>query len=172
MIANLVRLGFCVAMVATLCGCGSSYCWRSSVPRDARTVSVPTFRNESNVQELGSVMSRQVLREFQREGTFAIRRDGDSAIEVQGIVKSVSCGAKTYSRRSGLRVAGYDMTADVEISVIDKRNHKILIDNRRYVAMTTFTAGQDLSTAERDSSGRLADDLSRQVVDDILNLKW
>lgn len=162
----------CAAVaVSCLSGCGTSYRWRSDVSPDMRTVSVPTFRNESNVTGLGSAMTRQLLREFQREGTFSLAAVGDSAVEVQGVVKSASSASQTYDRRSGLRVSGYEMTARVEISVIDKRTRKVLVDNRVYAVTTTFTAEQDLSTAMRDASGRLADDLARQVVDDVLNLK-
>ena len=142
------------------------------MPEEVRTVSVPTFRNESNVSEFGAVATRQLLREFQREGTFGIRTTGDSAIEIQGVVKSVSPSMAAYNRRQGGRIAGYDVSATAEISVIDKRNRKVLVDNRKYVAHATFTAGQDRTTAVRDASGRLADDLARQVVDDLLNLKW
>lgn len=154
-----------------LAGC-ASYSWRSGVPERMRTVAVPTMRNESDVTELGSVMTRQLLREFQREGTFEIRREDDAALEVQGIVKSVSNVGMGYSRRAGLRVVSYDMSAVVEISVIDRVNGRVLVDNRPYQAETTVSAAQDLLTANRDASGRLADDLARQVVDDILNLKW
>ena len=161
-----------LAVSAAVCGCSSSYSWRSSVPEEVRTVSVPTFRNESNVSEFGAVATRQLLREFQREGTFRIRTTGDSAIEIQGVIKSVSPAIAAYDRRSGGRIAGYDVSATAEISVIDKRSRKVLVDNRRYVARATFTAGQDKTTAVRDASGRLADDLAQQVVDDILNLKW
>ena len=52
-----------------LAGC-ASYRWTSSVPADMRTVSVPTFRNESDLVEFGAVTTRQVLREFQRKGTY------------------------------------------------------------------------------------------------------
>ena len=161
----------CAVLTLFLSGC-ASYSWRSGVPDRMRTVAVPTMRNESNVTELGSVMTRQLLREFQREGTFAIRREDDAALEVQGIVKSVFDGAKGYSRRAGLRVVSYDVRAVVEISVVDKVNGRVLVDNRPYQAETTVSAAQDLLTANRDASGRLADDLARQVVDDILNLKW
>ena len=161
-----------LAVSAAVCGCSSSYSWRSSVPEEVRTVSVPTFRNESNVSEFGAVATRQLLREFQREGTFRIRTTGDSAIEIQGVIKSVSPAIAAYDRRSGGRIAGYDVSATAEISVIDKRSRKVLVDNRRYVARATFTAGQDKTTAVRDASGRLADDLAQQVVDDLLNLKW
>ena len=161
-----------LAVSAAACGCSSSYSWRSSVPADARTVAVPTFRNESNVSEVGALASRQLLREFQREGTFKVRMSGEAAIEVQGVIKSVSPAMAAYNRRTGGRVAAYDLSATAEISVVDKRTRKVLVDNRKYTANATFTAGQDRTTAVRDASGRLMDDLARQVVDDILNLKW
>ena len=161
-----------LAAGVAVCGCSSSYAWRSSVPESARTVAVPTFRNESEVVEIGAIASRQLLREFQREGTFKIRAVGNAAIEVQGVIKSVSPAMIAYNRRQGGRIAAYDANAVVEVSVIDKRSGKVLVDNRRYVANAAFTAGQDRTTAVRDASGRLMDDLARQVVDDVLNLKW
>lgn len=160
------------AVCALLCGCGTSYSWRSSVPEAVRTVSVPIFRNESNVMELGAIASRQILREFQREGTFKIKTNGDAALEVQGVVKSTNAGISAYDRRAGMRFAAYDFEADVEVSVIDKRVGKVLINNRLFKARASFTAGQDTATAMRDASGRLMDDLSRQVVDAVLSLKW
>jgi len=153
-------------------GCGTSYSWRSNVPADKRAVFVPTFRNESDLQELGAVCTRQVRREFQREGTFKLCSDEDAALEVQGIVKSVSAGGVAYSRRTYGRQHASEMTAVVEVSVIDKRGERVLVDGRVYNAKTTLMSGQDITTAERDASGRLADDLSRQVIDDVLNLKW
>ena len=163
---------FALAFALAFAGCATDYSWRSSVPVDARTVTVPTFRNESSVSEVGALASRQLLREFQREGTFKVRTSGEAAIEVQGVIKSVKPAMAAYNRRAGGRVAAYDLSATAEISVIDKRARKVLVDNRKYVANATFTAGQDRTTAIRDASGRLMDDLARQVVDDILNLKW
>ena len=155
-----------------LCGCGTTYTWRSSVPESARTVSVPTFRNETKVSELGAIAARQTLREFQREGTFKLRTGGDAALEVQGVIKSANAGIDAYNRRSGMRVASYQFEATAEVSVIDKRCGKVLINNRVYHAQTQITSGQDMARAKRDGSGRLMDDLSRQIVDDVLNLKW
>lgn len=159
-------------LLLAFCGCATGYSWRSSVPEEMRTVSVPTFRNESVVSELGSLATRQLLREFQREGTFKIRMTGDAALEIQGVIKSATPSLSAYDRRSGNRVAVYTASANAEVSIIDKRNRKVLVDNRRYVAEVPFTAGQDRTTAMRDASGRLADNLARQVVDDLLNLKW
>jgi hypothetical protein len=68
-----------------------------------RTVSVPTFRNESDVVEIGAVATRQVLREFQREGTFSIRRSGSSALEVQGSIVKASRDPAAFNRGYGSR---------------------------------------------------------------------
>ena len=169
---GLVLGAWCSVLGAVFCGCATDYGWRSSVPEGMRTVSVPTFRNESVVNELGAVATRQLLREFQREGTFRIRAVGDAAVEVQGVVKSASQTTTAYDRRIYGRVSSSEFRAVAEVSVIDKRAGKVLVDNRKYVATTTFTSGQDRTTAMRDASGRLADDLARQVVRDLLNLKW
>ena len=173
MSANFLSRSVLVAALCGLaCGCGTDYGWRSTVPSDRRTVYVPTFRNESEVVELGAIATRQIARELQREGTFRLAGADAAALEVQGTIRSAKGASNAYDRRTRLRMASYDMTAEAVVSVIDRRTRKVLVDNRRYTAQATFTAGQDKTTALRDASGRLMDDLSRQVVDDMLNLKF
>jgi len=174
-----VRLFPCViglslaAGVLALVGCGSTYGWRrSSVPADVRTVCVPTFRNEADVSELGAIASRQILREFQREGTFKIGTDDDAVVEIQGVIKSAKAGINAYDRRSGARKSSYLFQAVAEVSVIDRRSHRVLVNNKEFTATATFTTGGDGATGKRDASGRLMEDLARQVVDCVLGIKW
>ena len=161
-----------VAALGLMAGCGTSYAWRPSVPEAQRTVSVPTFRNESDVAELGAVATRQLLREFQREGTFSIRASGDAVIEIQGVIKAATAGVTGYDRRSGMRAGAYEFIAVADVSVVDKPAGKVLVNNRQYTARANFSAAQDRTTARRDASGRAMEDLARQVVDDVLGLKW
>lgn len=162
---TLVTSVFCI-------GCGANYSWQPSVPAAMRSVSVPTFRNESNIVELGAIASRQILREIQREGTFVIRASEEAALEIQGVIKSVNANVKSYDRTTYMRVASYDFTATAEVSVIDRRARKVLVNNRVYAAKVMFTSNRDMTTAQRDASGRLMEDLARQVVDDLLTMKW
>ena len=169
-----MKKSFMAAVLACLfSGCLTDYTWTSNVPQKMRTVAVPTFRNQSDVTELGAAASKQLLREFQREGTFSIRRVGDAAIEVQGTIESCDARAESYDRRGGLRSASSRMGAKAVVSVIDKVNGKVLVDNRAYTATVTFAGGaHDILSNKRDASRRLADELSRQIVDDVLALKW
>ena len=157
--------------VLALCGC-ANYTWTSSVPHDLRTVCVPTFRNETDVTELGAVATRQVLREFQREGTFKLALADDAAVEVQGVLKSAPVGTLSYKRETSLRAYEHRFHVYAEVSLVDRRSGKVLVDNRKYEASTTFFSDSDVVTAARDASGRLAEDLARQIVDDVVGYDW
>lgn len=150
-------------------GC-AGYSWTSPVPECLRTVAVPTFVNASDVTGLGDVVARQVLREIQREGTFRIAPAGDSAVEVQGRVVSGDSHVIAYERSTGVRNREHRFSVVAEVSFIDKLDGKVLVDNRKYRATTTFLASSDVMTAERDASGRIAEDLARQIVDDLLTI--
>ena len=172
MTGNVVRAAVMALVAGLVAGCGTSYSWRSGVPEGKRTVTVPTFANETDVSELGAVATRQLLREIQREGTFRIAPEGEAALEVQGVVKRLSMGVTAYDRRSGMRYAGFTLKAEVEISVVDRARRAVVVDAKRYVASTVVTSSQDLMTSQRDASGRLMDDLAQQVVDDLLEMKF
>lgn len=157
--------------LSLLTGC-KSYVWKSSVPADMRTVCVQTFRNETDVTELGSVAARQILREIQREGTFKIAVGQNAAVHVQGVLKKSSLSSMTYRRESYARGREYHFEVSAEVSFVDARSGKVLVDNRAYTAETSFYSGNDIVTSRRDASGRLAEDLARQIVDDLVNFKW
>lgn len=159
---------FCAAALA---GC-ASYSWKPETPPEMRTVAVATAVNESSVTELGAVLARETLREFQREGTFSIAPIDECALEVQCVVKDASSSVTAYERRTGARNREREFEAKASVSFIDRKNGRVLVDSRPYAARTTFLANDDTLSGERDASGRLAAELARQIVDDALSLKW
>ena len=154
-----------------MCGC-ANYRWTSSVPQEIRTVAVPEFQNQSHLAELGPATTQYTLREFQREGTFSIRRSGDSSIEVQGVIKKVEFKPVAYARGYGMRAGEYRCFATLEASLIDKDKGKVLLNNRSYTAETTISVQNDLLTAQRNAVPRLAAEFARQIVDDALNYPY
>lgn len=157
--------------LALLAGC-TAYTWTSPIPADKRTVAVPTFRNESSVTEMGSVLTRQILREFQREGTMKIAAVGDSAYEVQGVVTSSGSTSAAYETRRIVRDREFRLTVRAKVSVIDKTTGAVVVGDRVYQADTTYLTSSDRLTAERDASGRVAEELARQIVDDVVARNW
>lgn len=169
---RMFKFFFAFALAALSSGC-ATYKWTSDVPEDKRTVFVPVFRNESEVTELGNVVTRQILREFQREGTFKISTSSDCALEIQGVIGSASISRVNSSIRDhGNRRMERRFKSEAVVSFIDKKSGMVLVDNRKYIGRTTFYGDRDVVTLQRDASGRIAEDIARQIVDDVLNLKW
>ena len=165
------RLSSAVFFLAAFAGC-SSYRWTSSVPEELRTVAVPVFENRTSSSELGPIVTQYTLREFQREGTFSIRRSGESALEVQGAIVKASRVVAAFDRSYGSRASEYRYMVTAEVSLINKDTGKVLMNNRRYVAETTFLTRGDLLTSQRDAAARIAQDFARQIVDDVTSFDY
>jgi len=165
------RLSSVVLSVAALAGC-ASYRWTSNVPEELRTVAVPVFENRTASAELGPIVTQYVLREFQREGTFKIASSDDAAVEVQGVIKSASVDRIYFKRQMSMRAYEQRLTVVADVSVVDRRSGKVVVNNRRYTADTTYFSDTDIATARRDASGRAAEDLARQIVDDVVSCRW
>ncbi len=168
---RLIQMVVPVAALVMLAGC-AAYSWKSTVPQNLRKIAVPTFRNESNVTELGAITSRQILREVQREGTFKVASVADADLEVQGTICSNNARISAYDLHTNARLKEFDFSIVAEVSVIDKTQGKVLFENRKYKARTSFLAGQDKMTGMRDASGRVAEDLAQQIVEDLLTYQW
>lgn len=151
---------------------GCAYNWHPVVPDGLRTIVVPTFENRSEVTELGAVATRQILREIQREGTFAVGSGDRSALELQGVIESSRSKAQGDRRLVGSRGVSADLEVVARVSLIDKARGAILFDNRTYRAVAQYTSGDDVMTGERNASGRAAEDLARQIVDDIVMFNY
>ncbi len=164
---------FLTALVVLLSSGCASYTWKSNVPNDKRTVFVSAVRNESEVLEMGNVLSRQLAREFQREGTYKLSDAENCALEVQCTIKVLPLNLLLNTdRESNSRRRSWRYKAEAIVSFIDKKAGKVLVDNRKYEGYTSFYSDNDLLSAKRGASGRIAEDIARQIVDDALDLKW
>lgn len=164
--------GFALVLPAlAICGC-ANYSWTSHVPDELRTIAVPVFENRTMSAELGPIVSQYVLREFQREGTFSIRRSGGSSIEVQGSIVKAERRPVSYDRAYGSRADEYRYLVTAEVSIINKDAGRVLQTGRRYTGETTFLVQGDLLTAQRNAAQRIAQDLARQIVDDVVSFPY
>lgn len=154
-----------------ICGC-ANYRWTSRVPEEIRTVAVPVFQNRSEAAELGSEATTSILREIQREGTFSVRRSGDASIEIQGAIVKATLHPLAFDRAYGMRAKEYRYHVTAEVSLVNKDQGKVLVQNKKYVGETTFLVQGDLLTGRRNASTRIAADLARQIVDDLVSFPY
>ena len=148
-------------------GC-ASYRFKSSVPEELRTISVPVFENASGFPEIDAVVTEYVLREFQREGTFKIKDVENSSFKLLGkLVKSKTHGIN-FDRNYGERTSEYRYSLEAEITLVERSTGKLLIDGMRVKANTTFLTHGDMLTGLQDAYPRIAKELPRSIVDAVL----
>jgi hypothetical protein len=166
-----ILLPVALLAAALLSGC-AGYTWGTSVPKEYRKVSVPVFENMTAVSEIGPIVTQYTLREFQREGSFRIVRPENAAIEVQGVLRSMRREGVAYDRGEGMRASEYRYVVVADVTFVDKKNGKVLLERKGIKGETTFLTNDDLLTGQRNASFRIADDIARQIVNDALALSF
>ena len=164
-----VVLGLALGSIALLSGC-AGYTWGTSVPEEYRTVAVPVFENLTEVSEMGPTITQYTLREFQREGSFKVVRPDDAAIEVQGVIRKMTRLGIAYDRARGMRASEYRYEILVDVTFVDRRKGKVLLERKGLQGETTFLTQNDLLTGQKNASARIAQDLARQIVNEALAL--
>lgn len=162
-----------VVSIATVLfsGC-AGYQWGTTVPEEYRKVSVPVFENMTAVSEIGPIVTQYTLREFQREGSFSIVRPEDAAIEVQGVLRSMSRQGVAYDRGQGMRASEYRYVVVADVSFVDKRNGKVLLERKEIKGETTYLTQDDLLTGQKNAAFRIAADIARQIVNEAVALPF
>ena len=162
-----VVLGLALGSIALLSGC-AGYTWGTSVPEEYRTVAVPVFENLTEVSEMGPTITQYTLREFQREGSFKVVRPDDAAIEVQGVIRKMTRLGIAYDRARGMRASEYRYEILVDVTFVDRRKGKVLLERKGLQGETTFLTQNDLLTGQKNAAARIAQDLARQIVNEAL----
>lgn len=164
------NLAFLALMLSALTGC-QAYSWRTRVPAEYRAVAVPTFRNETTVPTVGSMLTRQVRRELQREGSFRLE-ESEASVEVQGTVTAVNNRGESSRRTYYSRLITGSVLLTAKISVVDRVRGKVVIDNRNYQVESPYADSTDMVAARDLAIERAADDLARMIVDDLTLFNW
>ena len=157
--------GMALGAVALLSGC-AGYSWGTDVPEDFRAVAVPVFENLTEVSELGPIVTQHTLREFQREGSFRVVRPADAAIEVQGVLRKMSRQGVAYDRGRGMRATEYRYTVRADVTFVDRKNGRVLLERKGLAGETTVLTQNDLLTGQKNAAARIAQDLAIQIVNE------
>ena len=148
-------------------GC-SSYKIGSAIPEELRSIAVPVFENSSGFPEIDALVTQYVLREFQREGTMAIKATENASLVLLGALIESRPEALNYDRNYISRASEYSYDVTAEITLVERATGKLLIDNLPVTTHTTFLTQGDMLTGLQNAYPRIAKELSRAIVDAVL----
>ena len=71
-----------------------------------------------------------------------------------------------------MRTAEFRYMIVADVTYVDKRKGKVLLERKGLTAETTFLTQDDLLTGQRNAAQRIASDLGRQIVNEALSLPF
>jgi Lipopolysaccharide-assembly len=141
------------ATLLLLTGC-AGYHIGARVPQKlagVKTIAVPSFHNETLVPRLEVLAASTLIKQFQQDGTFEIRRPEEADVILAGTIEKI--------RRRGARSVRSDIIKQQEFYLLITVNYTITrrdtgakIDEGSVVGQTSFfVSGNDVNQDERQA---------------------
>lgn len=169
-------LATCYSLLATLLGCG--YTTRSFVNPNIKTIYIEPFANKINITSelsenrkyktyfplLEVKITRAVVDRFVFDGNLRIGKPDTADIILKGELLDYAKDPLRYSSSDNSTVEEYRLSLTVNISLIERRENKLLWEEKGFIGDTTyFTSGSSAKSEETALSAALTD-LARRIV--------
>lgn len=173
MIRRRVRLvALVICSFAVLSGCGYHTTGHAArLPAELHAISIPAFRNQTNVYRVEQVLTQSVVREFLGRTRYRVVPVEDSTADatLRGVVTSANISPVTYDSQTG-RASSAIVTVGMRVSLVD-RHGKVLYDNSGYLFREQYQiSGEPSSFFQEESPAfeRLSRDFARTLVSNVL----
>jgi outer membrane lipopolysaccharide assembly protein LptE/RlpB len=154
------------------CGCGYHTAGRANVlPDDVKTISIPSFTNETNTFKIEQLLTAAVVREWNTRTHYHVVNEQSNTADatLRGTVLSSYASPATYDSQTG-RAASVLVVVSMKVSLTDRQG-KVLFENPSYVFREQYQVSREVqSFFEEDSPAlhRLSDEFARTLVSNIL----
>lgn len=143
----------------------------SGVAAREKSVQVSPFANRTMQPRLTDVVTSQLRKEFQREGTYQLATHEDGDILITGALTKYERFEVTFAANDILTVRDYRLSLTAQVTARERSSGKILLD-QPVSGYTLIRVGSDLTSAERQAMPLLARDLAQNVTALLTEGNW
>jgi hypothetical protein len=136
-----------------------------------QSIQVNPFANQTLQPRLTDVVTWQMRKEFQSDGTYQLATHGDGDIIVTGTLIKYQRMEVTFSSNDILTVQDYRLSLTARVTARERSSGRILLD-QPVTGYTLMRVGNDLTSAERQAMPLLAQDLAQNVTALLADGKW
>ena len=145
---------------------GCSYSFKGQVAGDIRSISIPTFENETPEFGLAEALTDELIRGFQRDGT--LRVTGEDAADAVLVGRVMRVDDQPYSARPGetILVEEYRFSMTCEIDLVDPETREP-IWTQVFPAWAVYEYTGSLENREaaiEEATGKLMEDILNKIV--------
>lgn len=136
-----------------------------------KSVAINPFANQTMQPRLTDVVTSQLRKELQRDGTYQLSSHGEADILVNGTLTRYQRQEVTLAPNDVLTVRDYRVVLTAQVSARERSTGKVLFD-QQVMGYTLIRVGADLPSAERQAMPLLANDLAKNVTALLTEGKW
>lgn len=160
----------------TLIGCG--YTTRSFVAPSIKTIYIEPFANKIDITSelsehrkyktyfplLEAKITRAVVDRFVFDGNLRIGKPETADIVLKGELLDYAKDALRYATSDNSTVEEYRLSLAVNISLVDRKENKILWEQNNFVGDTTYFTSGSSAKSEETALSDAVKDLARRIV--------
>jgi hypothetical protein len=136
-----------------------------------RSIQVVPFGNHTLQPRLTDSLSLELRKEIQRDGTYHLATSGDADVIVSGLITRYQRFEVTLSATDILTVRDYRLVLTAQVTARERATGKVVLD-QPVNGYTLIRVGSDLTSAERQATPLLTQDLARNVTALLVEGKW
>ena len=136
-----------------------------------KSVQVNPFANQTMQPRLTDVVTYQMRKEVQRDGTYQFATHGDGDIIVTGELTRYLRVEVTLSSNDILTVQDYRLSLTAHVTARERSSGRVLLD-QPVTGYTLMRVGSDMTSAERQAMPLLAQDLAQNITALLAEGKW
>jgi len=156
-------LAIVLTAVLTLAGCGYKLGEIRPTPmRSVRTLSVPTFKNNTYESRIEALFADTLVKRLQQDGTYHIVNSNQADAILSCTITKIDRGALRSVQNNVLATSEFSLTVHVLYTVTDQNTGATLMSGTA-VGKTSFFSGNDLQTIERQAMSNAAADLANNL---------
>ncbi len=152
-----------LAAILILSGCGYKLGEIRPTPmRSVRTLSVPTFKNNTYESRIEVMFADTLVKRLQQDGSYSIVNSDQADAILNCTITSIDRGAERSVQNNVLATSEFSLTVRVLYAVTDQNTGATLMSGR-VEGRASFFSGNDLQTIERQALANAAADLANNL---------
>src|SRR5258708_4971859 len=136
-----------------------------------KTIEVVPFNNQTLQPRLGDAVTQALRERFQTDATYRLATRNPGDVVVTGVITTYSRKAVSFLNTDVITAKNYRIAVTAHVIARDRETGKILLE-KNVSGYSLTQIGTELAEAERQSLPLLAEDLARNIVEQITEGSW
>ena len=167
-----VRRFWCVAAALALTGCaGYRLGPTDGASAGNRSLAVRPVQNRTMEPRLTDALASSLRRQIQQDGTYRLEKTGTADVELETIILRYDRQGLTFDPNDTLTAQEYLIVITAHVVARERLTGRVLVE-RDVTGKSSLQVGDDLTSAERQNTPLVAEDIARNITALLVEGTW